>query len=225
MGLTEYPPNDAGDLARRHLAEGDATGWFEALYARSTRSGDGVPWARMVPHPALEAWLDEAGWSAAGGRALVVGCGLGDDAEAAARHGYTVTAFDVSASAIELCHERFPATRVTYLTADLFTPPGAWAQGFDLVIEHATIQSLPPDLHEAALRQIAGFVAPGGALFMLAAVRETSLKPSGPPWPIAEPTLAAVEQAGLRAERYVEHHLGGWTRVWNVEAVYRRPAS
>lgn len=224
MGLTEYPPNDAGDLARRHLAEGDATGWFEALYASATASGDGVPWARLAPHPALVAWLAAAGQPAAGARALVVGCGLGDDAEAAAGHGYTVTAFDVSASAIELCHERFPASRVTYLTADLFAPPDRWLQGFDLVIEHATVQSLPPDLHENALRQIAGFVAPRGALFLLAAVRDASLTPSGPPWPIAAAALAAVEQAGLRRERYAEHRLGGWTRVWNVEAVYRRPA-
>lgn len=40
--------------------------------------------------------------------AVVVGCGLGDDAEALAAAGFAVTAFDVSGSAIAWAKERFP---------------------------------------------------------------------------------------------------------------------
>lgn len=39
-------------------------------------------------------------------RAVVIGCGLGDDAEYLASMGYEVTAFDISPTAIAMCHTR-----------------------------------------------------------------------------------------------------------------------
>jgi 2-polyprenyl-3-methyl-5-hydroxy-6-metoxy-1,4-benzoquinol methylase len=80
----------------------EATAWFERLYA----AGGGVPWDRGAPHPLLADWA--RGRSFAGGRALVVGCGLGEDAELVARLGFVTTAFDVSPTAIERARERFP---------------------------------------------------------------------------------------------------------------------
>ncbi|MCC5670705.1 class I SAM-dependent methyltransferase [Nostoc sp. CHAB 5784] len=43
---------------------------------------------------------------ASGQKALVIGCGLGDDAEAIASLGFEVTAFDISPTAIAWCQER-----------------------------------------------------------------------------------------------------------------------
>lgn len=91
---------------------------FEEIYARAGDDLTSVPWARFAPHPLLVMWLDSAGSpglpasrSFAGCEALVVGCGLGDDAEELARRGYAVTAFDVSPTAITRCRERFPGRR------------------------------------------------------------------------------------------------------------------
>ena len=59
--------------------------WFEAVYDLAGDDPAGVPWAGLAPHPLLAQWL--AGRSLAGLRALDVGCGLGDNAEALAAAG------------------------------------------------------------------------------------------------------------------------------------------
>ncbi len=220
MGI--YPPNDADELAAESLSRGDPTGWFERLYARADQQGSGVPWASMAPDAGLVAWLD--GRFATETRALVVGCGLGDDAEELARRGFAVTAFDVAPSAIALCRARFPDSPVAYRVADLFDPPKEWRGAFGLVVEVTTVQSLPLDLHEPALRQIAGFVAPGGWLFVETALRDPALEnPSGPPWPLAAPLLRVLEEAGLAEESHETRPIETWTRVWRARAIYHRP--
>ena len=65
-------------------------------------------------------------------RAITIGRGLGDDAEALVQHGYHVTAFDIFPSAIALCQKRYPDSTVDYLVADLFDYPTEWRQGFDV---------------------------------------------------------------------------------------------
>ena len=55
--------------------------WFEELYAQVESSGRSVvPWADLEANPNLVAWLDREQLDGAGKSALVVGCGLGDDA-------------------------------------------------------------------------------------------------------------------------------------------------
>ena len=61
--------------------------------------------------------------------ALVVGCGLGDDAEFIAGLGFSVVAFDISASAIAAAQQRFPQSTVRYRVADLMAAPGRLATG------------------------------------------------------------------------------------------------
>lgn len=143
---------------------------FEEIYARAGDDLASVPWARLAPHPLLVMWLDSldsagvctSGPSAVGGEALVVGCGLGDDAEELARRGYAVTAFDVSPTAIARCRERFPRSPVCYRDADVLNPPGEWRGRFGLVVEINTIQSLPRADRLAAIAAIAGTVARAG---------------------------------------------------------------
>ena len=52
-----------------------------------------MPWADLAPNPRLVRALAGA---ADGRRAIVIGCGLGDDAEHVASLGLTTMAFDVS---------------------------------------------------------------------------------------------------------------------------------
>jgi SAM-dependent methyltransferase len=138
------------------------------------------------------------------GRALVVGCGLGDDAELLARLGYAVVAFDYSPTAIGRARERFPESQVDYVVADLLDPPAEWSRAFDLVVEVFTVQSLPPDVRATAIANIAGFTA--GRLLVVATKGEPI---DGPPWPL---TREQIESFPLTLES-LETPGGRW-RAW-----------
>ncbi len=188
---------DTRRLAAASLARGDATGWFEKLYAEAGNGLAQVPWDRPEP----TANLLSAGLPAGEGRrALVVGCGLGRDAEYLAGLGYATTAFDISETAIRTARERHPSSSVDYRTADLLAPPAEWRHAYDLVVESNNVQALPRDLRERATASVAGFVAAGGTLLVLAAAAD---KPSddGPPWPLTRDEVEAFAADGLRAER------------------------
>lgn len=143
-------------LAAESIANGDATGWFESLYAAAGHGTATVPWAGFAPHPRLVSTLDHPD----AGRAVVVGCGLGDDAEFVASLGYATTAFDVSPTAIATARRRFPDSTVEYVTADLLSPPRSWAGAFDLVVEIFTLQVLSGQARRTAFAHTAQLVAP-----------------------------------------------------------------
>jgi SAM-dependent methyltransferase len=176
-------------------AEGEEVG-FDEIYARAGSDFAAVPWAELVAHPALVAWLDRQ--PAQHGRlALVVGCGLGDDAEELARRGLRVTAFDVSPTAIDWCRRRFPASSVEYEVADLFALPDAWRDAFDLVVEIRTLQSLPPSQRDAAVKAIAATVRHGARVFVRCLARADDDPLGTRPWPVSRRELAAFVDAGL----------------------------
>jgi SAM-dependent methyltransferase len=126
-------------LAAGSIAGGDDTGWFEALYAAAGQGTATVPRAGLAPNHGLASALAGA---RGGGRAIVVGCGLGDDAEHVASLGYATVAFDVSPTAVGAARQRFPRSTVEYVTADLLSPPHSRAGAFDLVVEVFTLQVL-----------------------------------------------------------------------------------
>ncbi|HEU0131903.1 MAG TPA: class I SAM-dependent methyltransferase, partial [Mycobacteriales bacterium] len=161
------PHDHALDLA---LGSGSHTEWCERVYADAGGDADRVPWADRRPNPNLTAWLDTR--ATHGGRALVVGCGLGDDAEELARRGYDVTAFDVSPTAVGWAAARHAGSGVSYVRADLLHAPAEWAQAFDLVVEVYTVQVLRGEPRREALLALPGFVAPGGTLLVVARGRE-----------------------------------------------------
>jgi SAM-dependent methyltransferase len=186
-------------MAAESLAQGDATGWFDRFYQQAAGDWDRVPWADLRPNPYLVAWLRTFGASPIRKRCLVVGCGLGDDAEALASAGFEVTAFDISPTAIAAAQERFPRSGVDYVVADVLQAPPAWTAAFDLIFEAFTLQALPPEPRHAAIGAIAGLVAVGGRIFLLARAREAD-EPAGElPWPLTREELALFEAAGLRA--------------------------
>ncbi|WP_255371789.1 methyltransferase domain-containing protein [Cellulosimicrobium sp. CUA-896] len=87
----------------------DPTGWFERLWSAAGRGDVAVPWDHDDPHPVLASWLETREPPAAGRSAVVVGCGLGADAEHLSRLGWATTAFDVSPSAVAAARARHPA--------------------------------------------------------------------------------------------------------------------
>jgi SAM-dependent methyltransferase len=200
----------------------DPTGWFERLYAAAAAGAAEVPWERGGPHPLLAEWA--RGRDGAGRRALVVGARLGDDAELLAAAGFDVVAFDISPTAIQTARERFPGSRVGYRTADLLDPPAEWREAFDLVVEVFTVQSLPEPHRARAIANVAGLVAPGGTLVVVAAAREPDEAADGPPWPLTRAEIDAFATGGLEAVRVEDLRdvPEPGARRWRAEL--RRPA-
>jgi SAM-dependent methyltransferase len=188
----------ARELAAQAAGAGDATGWFEQLYAEAETGGAVVPWADGDANPHLTEWASasEQRLAGAGKRALVVGCGLGYDAEFLAGLGYAVTAFDVAPTAIERAVRENPGSLVAYVTADLLALPRDWAGAFDLVVEAYTVQPLFGVVRERALAALYGPVAPGGTLLVIArATNEPAPErdPAMMPWAL---TRRELDQAG-----------------------------
>lgn len=152
-------------LAEAYSRKGDPNGWFEEFYANADGDYQKIYWADLKPNPLLVTWMEEHR-PKAGEKAIVIGCGLGDDAEAMSLHGYAVTAFDISPSAIEMCQKRFPDSNVEYAVADLFALPAEWHHGFSLVYECNTVQILKDPERSQAITAISSTVAPEGAVIV-----------------------------------------------------------
>ena len=144
----------ARELAAEFNAKGDPLGWFEALYREAESGSTEIPWADLVPNPNLLDFWQLNPQEARGKSALIIGSGLGDDAEQLSAWGFQTTAFDISATAITASKKRFPSTKVQYVVADLLAPPESWRAKFDFVVETYTLQSLPPHLRARAFPKI-----------------------------------------------------------------------
>jgi SAM-dependent methyltransferase len=180
----------------------EATGWFEPLYRAAERGERAVPWDRAAPHALLVEWAAACDLRGDGRRAIVVGCGLGDDAEHIAGLGFATVAFDVAPTAVAAARRRFPGSVVEYVAADLLDLPPAWEQAFDLVFESRTVQSLPDPPRAAAIARIAGLAVPGGTLLVLANARDAADGPvEGPPWPLTRAEIDAFAAGPLDAVR------------------------
>lgn len=212
------PDARARALAAEALAADDPTGWFERLYAEARSGAAVVPWDRGSPHQLLAEWAAPAG---AGKRALVVGCGLGRDAEFVAGLGFGTVAFDLSETAVRTARDRHPDSAVEYRQADLLAAPAQWRRAFDLVVESMTVQSLPAELRPAAIAAVPEFVAPGGTLLVIAAAREPDEPADGPPWPLTRAEIDAFATGGLELVRVEDvPATGEAARRWRAE--YRR---
>jgi 2-polyprenyl-3-methyl-5-hydroxy-6-metoxy-1,4-benzoquinol methylase len=200
------------DLIKRAWKWNNPAGWFEAVYAGAAAGEGIVPWALMQPHPDLVAWLTENGIDGTGKTAIVVGAGLGDDAEALSERGFDVSAFDISETAIAQCKRRYPNSRVQYRVADVLNFPDQWRGGFDLVLEIHTIQALPHQFTETVIVNIAALAAKGGVVLVMCFAREPEADNRGIPWPLSRDDLAAFGRQGLIEMSFKDHQLDGIRR-------------
>jgi len=220
---SENPEEFAGRLAAEAFAAGEPTAWFERLYAAAEAGEAEVPWDRRAASPFLTEWA--RGLDGAGKRAIVVGCGLGEDAEFIAGLGFQTVAFDISPSAIAAAQRRFPGSKVDYQTADLLDLPRAWQRAFDLVVESLTLQAMPDPPRRDAIPKVGELVAPGGTLIVLGRAREPDEVVEGPPWALTRAEIDALARPGLEPVRIEDMNdpRMPWPRRWRAE--FRRPAS
>lgn len=210
-------------LAKTYADRGDPNGWFEEFYARADGDIHKVYWADLSPNPRLLAWLENRNVPVEM-RAITIGCGLGDDAEALAQLGYRVTAFDISPSAIALCQQRYPKSDVDYLVADLFACPAEWRQEFDLVYECNTIQILKGPTRTQAVAAITDLVAPGGELIVSCRSRNAEEEMDTFPLALDRQEINGFRRSGLVEAHFVAYDDNQEPPVPHFFAAYNRPA-
>ena len=188
---------DTGKLANASIAKGDITGWFEELYQSAGGDSSIIPWADQKPNPYLIEWLDENKINGEGKTALVIGCGLGDDAEELQHRGYNVTAFDISQTAIEWAKKRFSNSGVEYHVADLFDLPKEWLSSFDFIFECYTIQALPRSVRTEVISKVASLAAPEGLLLIFCRGWRDDQTDDTLPWALKKEELYQFNELGL----------------------------
>jgi len=161
-------------------AHNKASEWFDGLYQENKENHENIPWARQAVNPLLQSYLNED--ISHKGKALVIGCGLGDDARALEEVGYDVVAIDVSQTALDLAKERFFDSHILFEKQDIFDMPVKYHHYFDFVFEAFTIQSLPVEFREKMICAISETISNDGKLLLVAHKREEDF--DGPPWPL-----------------------------------------
>lgn len=227
MSVSEQvdPDEHSRRLAAESLAANDPTGWFERLYVQADEGRAVVPWDRAAPNRLLVEWAESNRPDGSGRTAMVVGCGLGEDAEYVAGLGFDTTAFDLSETAIQMVRRGFPESAVRYRAANLLDPPAEWAATFDFVLESLTVQSMPVPLHEPAIAQVGRMVAPGGRLLVIATGRDdANAETDGPPWRLTEAEIEAFATDGLRPVRIERLEDAANPDVLRWRAEFHRPA-
>lgn len=188
----------ARELAAEFADRGDSFGWFDEFYKEAAGNNEQIPWADLEPNKFFRIWAEDVGLKGNGRKALVVGCGLGDDAKYLDDLGFEVTGFDISPTAIEWAKKLHKDTGIRFEVADLFEPYRGWISGFDFVLEVYTIQPLPMEMRERVIDSIAGFVAPKGELVVVTRGREDHEEPVELPWPLSRKDLSRFETNGLK---------------------------
>ena len=134
------------EIQAKFAEKGDALGWFDALYKEAGGDNARIPWADLEPNKFLQRFAEENDLQGNNRKALIVGCGLGDDARFLYDLGFDVTAFDISPAAIEWARKLHHDTNIRFFVADLFNTPNEWYQAFEFVLEVYTIQPLPLEI-------------------------------------------------------------------------------
>ena len=194
---------------------------FDALYQSAGNDASLIPWADLEAHPALSGWLAANGPHR--GRALEVGCGLGDNARALSEAGYDVTAFDISPHAVQWARRRWKERPVRFITANLLDAPAEWRNAFDFVHETYTLQSLPMEIRAGAFAPLASFLKPGGRMLVICRARADDAPASGPPWPLSEAELNGLAEAGLIRQSLERFIIEGGTTVPHFLSIWHKP--
>ena len=194
--------------------------WFEELYARGAREGFDAPWAERRVNPWLSDFVKKHP-EVLVSPAIVVGCGLGDDASWLAKRGVRTLGIDISRTAIDICYKRY-TMGVEFRVVDLLALPPQLVGTFPFVFEAYTIQSLREPQRQQAIRAVASLVAPGGRLLVIQRGRDEDEPSPTMPWPLTRDEFAAFVEAGLTLHSFEDFSDDEEPPKRRFRALYRR---
>jgi SAM-dependent methyltransferase len=194
-------------------------------------------WYRWGTPPWVGAARDElVGLVGAGrirpGRAIDLGCGVGDNAVFLARHGFDVTGVDFAPSAVRRARAKareagvpavFRVADLTRLDRDLGT--------FDLLVDYGTLDDLGPAERDAYVARVVPLARPGGQFLLWCfewnlSRRErllTALLPFGSGMAMAPGEVEARFGSMFDIERVAgATGLRGWPSGWAAYLMRRR---
>jgi len=200
--MKKFDPIAYKKMVKSYQDEDNPTGWFDSIYTDAQGDHSAVFWADLEPSPYLLEWLKNCVFKHTGRKAIVIGCGVGDDAEALSKYGYEVTAFDISPEAIRLCKNRYSDTTVNYLVADLFDYPSQWAESFELVYECNTIQVLPGKYRIQARNAMVSLLAMQGYILVSCRSRLKGKQENDIPLPLDKEEIDGFIRCGLSEESF-----------------------
>ena len=203
--MKEFDPVKYKQMVREHQERDDPFGWFDSIYTDAEGDHKAVFWADLVPNPYLVDWLKSHPVTWLKKKAIAIGCGVGDDAEAMAEAGYEVTAFDIAPTAIELCKKRYPHTKVNYMIADLFDHPVEWENDYDLVYECNTIQVLPGKYRREAMDAMSGLLTEEGELLVSCRSRNSGEDEDAIPLPLDKKEIDGFMDFALVEKSFVAY--------------------
>lgn len=200
-----HDPEKYKAMVKSYQDNDDPLGWFDTIYTNANGDYRQVFWADLEASPYMLEWLKNCPTPHAGKKAIVIGCGVGDDAVALEQYGYEVTAFDIAPEAIRLCKERYPASKVNFLVADLFDYPKVWEGQFDLIYECNTIQVLPGKYRLKAQEAMQSLLAKDGHLLVSCRSRKSGEMEDAIPLPLDKKEMDNFKALGLRETSFLAY--------------------
>jgi len=223
MENDEFNFDEYVKMVKHHQENNDPTGWFDNVYEVAKGDHTKVFWADLEPSPYLVKWLKKDIVKKENKTACVIGCGVGDDAEALSEYGFNVVAFDISPKAIELCKQRYKDTKVTYIVADLFDYPKDWFENFDVVYECNTIQVLPNEYRIKARVAMSSLIAKEGYILVSCRSRNEGEKEDAIPLPLTKSEMDEfIKTDGLNEISFLAYDDNQTPRVPHFFGIYQK---
>lgn len=196
--------------------------FFESIYKNADKDKlSDIPWATLSPNKHLLKYLNEKD-DMTYGEALVIGCGLGDDAEALSQMGYTVDAIDISPTAIAMAKERFSGNDIDFRVEDIFKLPSFMLGKYDFVFESRTIQSLDPKYKNELTKSISTLLARNGELLLHTNIQNDNENLGGPPWPLYRNDLLMFEEYDLTIQYQNEEKINRPMVMYDTVVLYKK---
>ncbi len=211
------------DMVKSYYEEDKPTQWFDHIYESAKGDYTKVFWADLEPSPYLVSWLKENSINKPNKKACVIGCGVGDDAQALSEFGFEVVAFDISPKAIELCKNRYPNTKVQFVVADLFDYPKEWVESFDVVYECNTIQVLPDAYRKKARTSMTSLLSKSGYILVSCRSRGEHEKEDEIPKPLSKSEIDEfITVQNLKEQSFLAYDDDQVPSVPHFFAVYKK---
>ena len=193
--------------------------FFENMYAESQGDESKIPWAQMKTDDFLKEYLKS---NKCEGKAIVIGCGLGDDAIALEMAGFDVTAIDISETAIKWAKERFNESNVDFRVQDIFKLPREMLAQYDFVFESRTIQSLAIELRDEVIKAISSLMSPKAKILVVANAKDDGEKTDGPPWPLESKEVRYFSKYGCEELEFDRYEVDSSVSRFKFRALYKK---